>query len=92
MDRLVSFGWKLGGVQRDSSTAGLNEMRYGNQRPAGPEVAALSADLALQGLTVTPQLSSSIGTGTQLDIYISTPLALWVDQQPQFAWFYQEYG
>ncbi|MER9947180.1 caspase family protein [Mesorhizobium sp. M0047] len=91
MDRLVSFGWNLGGVQRDGGAAGLNEIRYGNQRQAGPDVVALSDDLAVQGLTLIPRPNASIGAGSQLDIYISTPLALWVDQRPQYAWCYQEY-
>ena len=91
MDRLVSFGWNLGGVQRDSSAAGLNEIRYGNQAGTAEDARKLSADLALQGLAVTPKANSAIGAGKQLDIYISTPLALWDDKVPQFAWCYQEY-
>ncbi|MEZ2333482.1 caspase domain-containing protein [Mesorhizobium sp. RCC_202] len=91
MDRLVSFGWNLGGVQRDGGAAGLNEIRYGNQAGTAEDAKKLSADLALQGLTVTPKANAAIGAGRQLDIYISTPLALWDDKAPQFAWCYQEY-
>ncbi|WP_181168793.1 caspase domain-containing protein [Mesorhizobium sp. B2-4-17] len=90
MDRLVSFGWHLGGVQRDGGAAGLNEIRYGSQALVISDAAWLSDDLVVQGLTVTPNPNAAITTN-QLDIYISTPLALWVDQQPQFAWCYQEY-
>lgn len=90
MDRLVSFGWQLSGVDYESA-AGLNEVRYGKHANTASDAAALSADLIAQGLLdVTPERNTSIGDN-QLDIYISTPLALWGDQRPQFAWCYQEY-
>jgi hypothetical protein len=91
MDRLVSFGWNLQGVQRAPGAAGLNEVRYGSARGASDDASALVADLSLQGLATTPKSTPVIGTKSQLDIYISTPLATWTDKAPQFAWCYQEF-
>ncbi|QEN88469.1 caspase family protein [Labrys sp. KNU-23] len=91
MDRLVVFGWNLKGVDRDGGAAGVNEIRFGSAQGAGGDAAALATDLALQGLTVAPKATPSVGAKPQLDIYISTPLATWSDKPPQFGWCYQEF-
>lgn len=91
MDRLVVFGWNLKGVDRDGGAAGINEIRFGSAQGAAGDAAALAADLALQGLAVAPKATPSVGAKSQLDIYVSTPLATWTDKPPQFAWCYQEF-
>ncbi len=85
MDRLVVFGWNLKGVDRDGGAAGINEIRFGSAQGAAGDAAALAADLALQGLVVAPKATPSVGAKSQLDIYVSTPLATWTDKPPQFA-------
>lgn len=93
MDRLNSFGWKLDGVDQDDGAIDKNEIRYGRQAPPATKAGAdlLATDLAVQGLAVGPTPNAVLGSGTQLDIYISTPLAAWDRQDPRYAWCYQEY-
>jgi hypothetical protein len=90
MDRLVSVGWKLLGVQRVGLAAGLNEIRAGNDDEARKTAALLASDLEVQGLTARP--NSSLGSSSQLDIYISRPLPLWASRSPKYAWCFQRLG
>lgn len=89
MDRLVSFGWRVQGVQRAEARA--NEVRYGTASDGGQNASLLSEDLSLQGLTAAPSLTPSLGGNGQLDIYVNTPLSVWGNSAPQSGWCYQEY-
>ncbi|MBY2937934.1 caspase domain-containing protein [Rhizobium leguminosarum] len=88
MDRLVSFGWRLQGVQRAETRS--NEVRFGTASDGRQNASLLSEDLSLQDLTAAPSLTPSLGGNGQLDIYLNTPLSVWGSSAPQSGWCYQE--
>ncbi len=86
MDRLVSFGWRIQGVERAQVSS--NEVRHGvgNDENA----TKLTKDVALMGLTIPPSVTPSLTGNDQLDIYTMTPLPVWGETRPQSGWCYQE--
>lgn len=89
MDRLVSLGWNVQGVERSPNRS--NEIRYGSN-PAQPPIAEqLSQDLSIQRLTVAANFNPSLANSQQLDIYLTNPLPAWGSSMPSSGWCYQEY-
>jgi len=92
MDRLVSLGWKLDGVQRDGNAANLNEVRFGANAGTSRQATALSDDLLMVGIRAAPSANAVINRNPQLDIYISRALPTWERGPPQAAWcFHRRY-